>query len=286
MEQEMDFFEKEPFFTSLGDKTLWTLLEKLPFPLFVVGPEEKILYLNAIAEKIYQCKFSAVINQPLSKVLFLIDPMIISKALAGIFRGGKIIIEEWEEEQYCEGRILWRQGYFIPLFNQHGTVEKGVVFIIDITERMRTEKILRKGLEEFQLFFEKSPDPILILKADQIRGANNAWEKMMGEGKEEFFGKSLWEISPESQEGDIPSRKMSEEKISAALAGSSQLFTWNFLAKNGSLIKTEVNLTAISSPEMPSLLQAVVRKSIENNTAARCFKKNGIKRKKKKKVDF
>ena len=64
MEQEMDFFEKEPFFTSLGDKNLRALLEKLPFPLFVVGPEEKILYLNAIAEKIYQCRFSAVINQP------------------------------------------------------------------------------------------------------------------------------------------------------------------------------------------------------------------------------
>ena len=100
MEQEMDFTEKELFFASLGDKNLRVLLEKLPFPLFVVGPEEKILYLNAIAEKIYQCRFSAVINQQLSKVLFLIDPMIISKALSNIFRGRKIIIEEWEEEQY------------------------------------------------------------------------------------------------------------------------------------------------------------------------------------------
>jgi PAS domain S-box-containing protein len=262
MEQEMDFFEKEPFFTSLGDKNLRALLEKLPFPLFVVVPEEKILYLNAIAEKIYQCNFSFVINQPLSKVLFLIDPTIISKALTNVFRGRKIIIEEWEEEQYCEGRIFWRQGHFIPLFNQHGKAEYGVVFIIDITERMRTEKRLKKGLEEFQLFFEKYPDPILILKEDQIRGANNAWEKMMGGKKEEFFGKSIWEISPESQEGDIPSRKMSEEKISSALAGSSQLFTWHFLAKNGSLIKTEVNLTAISSPETPSLIQAIVRRNI------------------------
>jgi len=84
----------------------------------------------------------------------------------------------------------------------------------------------------------------------------------MGETKEEFFGKSIWEISPEFQEGGSPSRKIAEEKISAALAGSSQLFTWHFLAKNGSLIKTEVNLTAISSPEMPSLIQAIVRKNI------------------------
>ncbi|HRR05554.1 MAG TPA: PAS domain S-box protein [Candidatus Woesebacteria bacterium] len=263
MEQEINFLEKEPFFTSLGDKNLRALLEKLPFPLFVVDPEEKILYLNAIAEKIYQCRFSTVINQQLSRVLFLIDPTITAKALANIFRGRKIIIEEWEEEQYCEGRILWRQGYFFPLFNQHGKVDYGVVAIIDITEWMRTEKALRKGLEEFRLFFEKSPDPILILKTDQIRGANNAWGEMMGGKKEEFFGKSIWEISPESQEGGIPSRKMSEEKISAALTGSPQLFTWHFLAKNGSLIKTEVNLAAISSPEMPLLLQAIVRKSIE-----------------------
>jgi hypothetical protein len=32
---------------------------------------------------------------------------------------------------------------------------------------MRTEKRLKKDLEEFQLVLEKSPDPILILKADQ-----------------------------------------------------------------------------------------------------------------------
>jgi len=41
MEQEMDFFEKEPFFTSLGNKNFRALLENLPFPLFVVGPVEK-----------------------------------------------------------------------------------------------------------------------------------------------------------------------------------------------------------------------------------------------------
>ncbi len=154
---------------------------------------KKFFTCNAIAEKIYQCSFSAVINQPLSKILFLIDPTIISKALTNIFRGRKIIIEEWEEEQYCEGRIFWRQGHFIPLVNQHGKV---VVFIIDITERMRTEKKLKKSLEEFQLFFEKSPDPILILKADRIRGANNAWEKMMGGEREEFFWQKHLENLP------------------------------------------------------------------------------------------
>jgi len=37
--------------------------------------------------------------------------------------------------------------------------------------------------------------------------------------KEEFFGKSIWEISPESQEGDIFSRKMSEEKNISTISG-------------------------------------------------------------------
>jgi hypothetical protein len=52
---------------------------------------------------------------------------------------------------------------------------------------------------------------------------------------------------------------MSEEKISAASAGSSQLLTCHFLAKNGSLIKTKVNLTAIYYQGMPSLIQEIVR---------------------------
>lgn len=261
MEQELDFLEKGNFFILLGEKNLRVLIEKLPFPLFVVGPEEKVLYLNAVAEIMYQCRFSIVMNQPLSKVLFLTNPKIISKALSDVFQGRKIITEEWEEEQYSEGRIFWRQGYFVPLFNQQGTVDYGVVFIIDITERMRTEKKLRRGLEEFQLLFEKSPDPILILKADQIVGANVAWEKMMGGDKEEFLGRSIWDISPEFQEGGISSRKLAEKKISEALAGDPQLFTWHYHTKNGSIIKTEVNLTAISSPGLPSLIQAVVRKN-------------------------
>ena len=111
------------------------------------------------------------------------------------------------------GRFFWRQGYFVPLFNQQGTVDYGIVFIIDITEQMRTEKKMRRGLEKFQLLFEKSPGPILVLKVDYIVAANVAWKKMIGGDKKEFLGKSIWEISPELQEGGIFSGKLAEKNI-------------------------------------------------------------------------
>ena len=262
MEKELDFFEKEKFFTSFGDQNLKTVIEKLPFALFVVGPEEKVLYLNAAAERIYQCKFSTVLHQQLSKVLFLNNPKIISEALADIFHGRKKIMVEWDEEQYYEGRIFWRQGHLFPVLNQQGTVEYGIVLILDVTEQMRTEKRLKKSLEEFQLLFEKSPDPILVLRGDQIIGANAAWGKMMGGAKEDFLGKSIGDISPETQGKGVFSKKLAEEKIYDTLAGKPQLFKWKYLTKQGEIIKTEVNFTSLSSPEIPSLIQAIVRKNI------------------------
>jgi PAS domain S-box-containing protein len=256
--QIRDHPEKKDFFSLRDEKILQNLIEKLPFPLFIVNSEEKVLYLNRAAEIIYQCQLSTVINRPLSQVLFLIEPKIISNALKEIFKGRRLLIEEWKEEQYYEGRIFWRQGYFFPLIGPEDKVSSGVVVIIDITERIRKEKSLRKSLEEFRLFFENSPEPIFILKADQIVGCNLASEKMLGRGREEFLGKNFWEISSEFQEGGASSKKLAQEKISEALTGNYQLFQWSYQSKDRKIIKTETKLIPLSSHE-DLLLQVVIR---------------------------
>ncbi|MCX8012347.1 MAG: PAS domain S-box protein [Desulfobacterota bacterium] len=257
MKQIRESSEKDELFNYIGEKNLQNLIEKLPFPLFIVNSEEKVLYLNEAAEKIYQCDHSTSISRPLAQILFLIETEIISNALREIFKGQKLLIEEWKEEQYYEGRIFWRQGYFFPLVNPEGKVNYVVVIILDITERIRTEKSLRKSLDEFRRFFENSFSPIFILKADQLVGCNLAGEKMLGKPREEFLEKNLWEICPEFQEDNIPSEKLAQEKVRAALNGSTQSFKWNYKGKNGKVIKTETKLTPLTSSENLLLLAVV-----------------------------
>lgn len=136
--------------------------------------------------------------------------------------------------------------------------------IIDITERVRSEKKLMKSQEQYRLLFEKAPDAILIMKDDQIIGANPACERIMGYKKEELNGKRIWEVSPEFQAQGISSRDVAEDKINKALTGELQFFKWQYLSKRGRIISTQVSLAAMVIPGMPhtaSLIQAIVREA-------------------------
>lgn len=249
---------------TFGSQNLQTLLEKLPFAIIVMDAEERVLYLNAAAERLYQCRFATVVNKPVSSLMFLSKPQMISEAVERAFKNNIMVNLEWDEEQYYEGRVFWRQGTILPLPDQNGKVESAVMTILDVTETVRSQNKLLKSLEHYQALFEYAPDAILILKETQIIGANPAGEKLTGYKKEELNGKYLWELSPELHAPSIASKNIAEEKVSNALRGDSQLFAWKCLTKAGKLLATEVNLALMSSPHVPQsipLLQAVIRET-------------------------
>ncbi len=264
MRQQRGIEEKEAFFTGFGEHNLRTLVEEFLVPIIVVDSKERVLYINAAGEKLYQRRFGSVAHKPLSNVLFISDPKIIAEALRTVFRGKVVWDLRWEEEQYYEGRIFWRQAHMLPLFNSEGAVDYAVIMIHDITGQMRSEKKLMKSQEHYRLIFESAPDGILILQGEVIIGANQACERILGYTKEELSGKRIEEISPELQAPGVSSKGTAEDTIKKALAGETQFYQWHWLSKTGEVISTQMSLTSLITSRLSQkawLLQGHLRET-------------------------
>lgn len=263
MSERTEPSEKELVLAGFGMATVHTLFERLPFAVSVLDAEGKVLYLNAWGEKLYNRSLATIVNKPVVEMMFLPNPDEILDAVAQVFRLHKVVNLEWEEELFYEGRLFRRQGVIFPLPSPDGTVEHAGMTILDITERVRAEKRLLKSLEQYRMFFEHSPDAILVLNREEIVGMNSKGEVLLGCAKEALNGTPLWKISPTLQANGSASLAQAEERIGMALHGESQLFPWQFLGPDGATIKTEIHLASIptAGPTTSSgLLQAVVRK--------------------------
>jgi PAS domain S-box-containing protein len=264
MKQQIGIEEKEAFFKGFGEQNLKTLVERLLVPLIVVDAKERVVYINEAGEKLCQQLLVSVAHKPLSQVLFISDPKVLAEALKTVL-GGKVVWDlRWEEEQYYEGRVFWRQAHMLPLFDAQGAVEHAVIMIQDITGQMRSEKKLMKSQEHYRLIFEGAPDGILILQGEVIIGANKACERILGYTEEELRGKRIEELSPDLQGGSISSKEMAEETTKQALAGKTQRYQWQWLTKTGAVISTHMSLAALVTSRASQkawLLQGHLRES-------------------------
>jgi PAS domain S-box-containing protein len=255
--------EKQSFFMDFGFENLKTLVEKLPLASIVIDAQRRVLYINAACERLYGFRFSEVVQKPVNNMLFLSDPTIIQEAVSTAL-GGKVVFElEWNEEQYYEGRVFWRQGSIVPLTAGNGEVKYAVITIADVTERVRSHNKVLRSAQDYRMLFESAPDAILIMRETKIIGTNQAAGRVLEYAREELSGKHLWEVSPGLQYQSVPSRDSAEDKISKAMAGAPQCFDWQFLTKTGKIVQTEVNLASMDTHDIPhhvSVSQAIVRK--------------------------
>lgn len=264
MNERADPSEKETILSGFGIAKVHTLFEKLPFGLAVLDVEGRVLYLNAWGEKLYNRPLRTILRQPVVDMMFLPNPDTIIDAIAQVFRLRKVVNLEWEEELYYEGRLFRRQATIFPLLSPDGTVEQAGMTINDVTEQVRAERKLRKSLEQYRMFFEHSPDAILVLNQEEIVGMNSQGQALFGCTTKPLSGTPLWKMSPALQANGRSSRAVAEELIEKALAGEPQRFAWRVLGSGGTTIETEIHLASLpnagGSPSGSALLQAVVRR--------------------------
>lgn len=264
MNERSEPCEKELFLTDFGMARVHTLFEKLPFALFVLDAEGRVLYLNSWGEKLYNRPLATIVHQPVVEMMFLPNPDMISDAVSQVFHLRKVVNLEWEEELYYEGRLFRRQGTIFPLPSPDGTLQHAGMTIIDLTERVRVERQLLKSLEQYRMFYEHSPDAILVLDQEEIVGMNSQGQALFGCTKEPLSRTPLWKVSPAVQASGKASRALAEELIEKALAGLPQRFVWQVLGPDGTTIDTEIHLAPLpttgSPPAFSGLLQAVVRR--------------------------
>ena len=104
--------------------------------------------------------------------------------------------------------------------------------------------------EKYRILFEKSKDPILIIKNEKFVDCNQAAVDMLGyKNKNEILQTHPSQLSPSFQPDGRDSFTKANEMMDLALKNGSNRFEWDHIKANGKIFPVNVLLTTISNQE-------------------------------------
>jgi PAS domain S-box-containing protein len=115
------------------------------------------------------------------------------KTLFSIMSADKLQI--FDTTHKCKDGRTFPVEVYSSLVEYHG--KKAILSIArDITDRRKSEEIIKSSEIRYRRLFESAKDGILILDAEtgQIKDANPYIKEMLGFSRDELIGKELWEI--------------------------------------------------------------------------------------------
>ena len=154
-----------------------------------------------------------------------------------------------------------------PLRDADGRIVNLLTEGRDITDQVGAEQARRESESLYSTLFESAGSAILVVQGERWVRCNERALELFGCTRDQLLGRTPYEFSPPLQEDGSDSRQRVREKIAAALAGHAQVFEWNHIRHDGTLIPTGVALNAVRVRE-GVVLQAVIhdltaRKSLE-----------------------
>ncbi|HKJ06433.1 MAG TPA: PAS domain S-box protein, partial [Flavobacteriaceae bacterium] len=159
-----------------------------------------------------------------------------------------------------EGKTIICDWYNVTLKDSEGNVTGVASLSEDITEKTKAKLRLEKSEKKYKDIFEKSTDPVFILKNYYITDGNQAALALFGyKNKEEILNVLPSEISPLEQPNGELSEELAKTQIKEALVKGSNKFEWYHKKRNGDVFPCEVSLTYIEDVEGEDTLHAVVR---------------------------
>ena len=142
------------------------------------------------------------------------------------------------------GSHIWAKAS--PLYDSAGEVSGAIESLRDITERKKTEELLKESESKFRLLFERSADAMFLMDGKKFIDCNNAAIEMMkSSSRDELLDIHPSEISPERQTDGHSSREKSEEMIKKAFEKGTHKFEWIRRRSNGEEFPATITLTAI-----------------------------------------
>src|SRR3569833_307850 len=125
----------------------------------------------------------------------------------------------------------------------HGS-DGELVAAYDITERLRSQQLLRDSEAKYRVLFEDSSEAHWLVNHDGFLDSNAAALRMFGFSRKDEFTHPA-DCSPLYQPDGTPSRLAADARLRSALMGSSATFEWIHQRKNGELFPAEVRLSAL-----------------------------------------
>jgi PAS domain S-box-containing protein len=186
------------------------------------------------------------------------------------------------------GELLWLRVTGRPYFDSEGNFIGSIGIFSNITEQRKVEKELRKAKDEFEILvnlrtreltatntqllneikerklaqialknseqqfrhiFNSSPDAIFVEDLNGvILDVNDEACTMHGRKREELIGKSIWELTPDSQHEAVKTRQP------LLAQGEMRVFESQALKSNGSTVPIEVKVSRFTYNGNPALL--------------------------------
>src|SRR6056297_174931 len=178
-----------------------------------------------------------------------------------LFTGEEKYFETQIRMQHKDGSWIWindrgvvaerdKEGQPIRLAGTH----------VDVTERVKTQEALILSEKRYRDLFTRSSDPNLIFRKGVIIDCNTSAVNILGyDRKTELIGKTVADISPESQPDGTLTADFQREMLSEVQRKKSHRFEWYHQKKDGSKLPVEVVITAFTDKNEDELLHVVWR---------------------------
>lgn len=260
----LDNFLKEKNFTDLAINSLPGI-----FYLYSVDNDEaKLIRWNKNHETVTGYSAEELRNMQVLEFFPKKDQLAISQVLEKLIKTGNIEIESNLKIKSGETIPYYFEGHMLSDSEKNYFLGVG----LDISERKKTEEVLRKSEEKYSAVVENSNDGIVIHKAGEIVFVNQMVEKELGYKTNEVIGKNIIDfISPEFHE--IIIKKSMDRIAGKAVPELSQV---DLVRKDATKFPVELN-TSLIKYEGESALLVIIRNISERKEVEDRLRENELK---------
>jgi PAS domain S-box-containing protein len=138
----------------------------------------------------------------------------------------------------------------------------------ELAQRQQAEQARHRSEQRYGTLFNAASDAVFIMEAERIIDCNAVASRLFGCRRAELVGQVLHHYSPAIQSDGCESEREALALVKQALAGTAQIFEWQYRRSDGSTFDAEVSLTAFSDGAQQHIL-AIIRDITERKRIER-----------------
>lgn len=176
---------------------LQLILDRMPVGCVINGPDFCVVYWNGAAERIFGFTKDEVIGRnPFGTYIPESARKYVEKLIARV-REGDMQAHGLNENVTKDGRTIFCEWHNTPLVDRQGGFLGFMSMVQDVTERIKSEKILRDSEAEMRALFAAMTDLVLVVDSQGRHCKIGQTQALpLGLPYEELLGKTLHEVLP------------------------------------------------------------------------------------------